>query len=162
MHGQKIQYQYLLVLGVTSIFTIAITESTICFAGPQSPDNVSCLQKDNAQRGVDTMSKTNQPGGHTHLAKISIAINSWVKYRCQKFRLEKIEFKDKSFEKSVCLDSLQQSALLSRLFLKERNLPLDTLSTEELMPHITVLLQKPTTWCMHMKTSFVDSGASAS
>ena len=36
-------------LGVTSIWAIWAIESTICFAGPQSPLNISCLQKDNAQ-----------------------------------------------------------------------------------------------------------------
>ena len=69
-------------------------------------------------------------------------------------RLHTIEFKDADRAVTKTLDSLQQSVLISRFFLKKRLLPMDELTTEEIMPHLTVLLSNPVSWSVHVTALF--------
>ena len=69
-------------------------------------------------------------------------------------RLENIEFLDKEREQVRDLDSLQQCVLLSRYFLKERNLPVDDISWQELTPHLSIILQHPVSWSIHTTALF--------
>jgi len=69
-------------------------------------------------------------------------------------RLEKIQFQDEGRQRTRELDSLQQSCLLARYFLKERNLPVDDISWQELMPHLDVILAHPVSWAVHVTALF--------
>jgi len=69
-------------------------------------------------------------------------------------RLESIDFLDKEREQVRDLDSLQQCVLLSRYFLKERNLPVDDISWQELTPHLSIILQHPVSWSIHTTALF--------
>jgi len=69
-------------------------------------------------------------------------------------RLERIQFKDRECDHSLDLDSLQQCVVLTRFFLKQRMLPDDELTVEEVMPHLTVILENPTCWANHMTALF--------
>ena len=69
-------------------------------------------------------------------------------------RLEKIAFADQSRNLNHSLDELQQAVVLSRYFLKQRNLPADDLTAEEIMPHLSVILENPVAWSNHVTALF--------
>eukprot|EP00088_Acartia_fossae_P026627 TRINITY_DN2746_c0_g1_i1.p1 TRINITY_DN2746_c0_g1~~TRINITY_DN2746_c0_g1_i1.p1 ORF type:complete len:795 (+),score=158.23 TRINITY_DN2746_c0_g1_i1:68-2452(+) len=69
-------------------------------------------------------------------------------------RLEAIEFQDKERERVREMDALQQSCVLARYFLKERNLPVDDISWQELTPHLSLILQHPVSWPIHSVALF--------
>jgi len=69
-------------------------------------------------------------------------------------RLENIDFLDKERERERDLDCLQQCVILTRYFLKERNLPVDEISWQELTPHLSIILQHPVAWSIHTTALF--------
>jgi len=70
-------------------------------------------------------------------------------------RLEKISFKEQ--KESLELDHLQQSVLLSRYLIKQRNLPSDELTNEEILPHLSHILENPVSWSIHNTALFFRS-----
>ena len=69
-------------------------------------------------------------------------------------RLERIQFVDAERNQTHELDSLQQCAVLARYFLKQRILPDDELTVEEVMPHLTLVLGSPRCWAIHVAALF--------
>eukprot|EP00092_Neocalanus_flemingeri_P007724 GFUD01008340.1.p1 GENE.GFUD01008340.1~~GFUD01008340.1.p1 ORF type:complete len:833 (+),score=293.69 GFUD01008340.1:93-2591(+) len=64
-------------------------------------------------------------------------------------RLNKIKFKDDERDLTRQLTGLQQSVLMARFNSKLRALPVDALTSEEVLPYLSPMLDHPQAWSLH-------------
>jgi len=64
-------------------------------------------------------------------------------------RLNRIKFKDEERDLSKQLTGLQQAVLMARFISKLRTLPVDSLTSEEVLPYLIPLLECPQAWSLN-------------
>jgi len=64
-------------------------------------------------------------------------------------RLERIKFQDEEIDNQKQLTGLQQAVLLAKFNSKLKSLPVDNLTSEEVLPYLAPLLDKPQAWSLN-------------